>query len=189
MVASGYEIDEILGEVFVDGQVFPSQPSQQSPPVPTCGDDMNKSLEMFSDSDCVMLEPHHDNIQGHKGKDLEILKNLYQEEEEDLSANLLDGHSQASEDSETEILKLEDIEKQFMIKFKDAYKDIKIKLNNSDKKNSVAKRQINKLNSAINKLKKQVELYEKQCSLESKKRTMLLLKCADQCMEIFLAKL
>ncbi|KAK4882523.1 hypothetical protein RN001_005842 [Aquatica leii] len=77
---------------------------------------MNKSLEIFSDSDCVMLEPHHDNIQGqHKGKDLEMLKNLYQEEEEDFSANLLDGHSQASEDSETEILKLEDIEKKFSL--------------------------------------------------------------------------
>ncbi|KAK4882443.1 hypothetical protein RN001_005762 [Aquatica leii] len=47
------KLDMIIEEAFVDGQVFPSSPS---PPPPTCGDDANKSQEIFSDSDCVMQQ-------------------------------------------------------------------------------------------------------------------------------------
>ncbi|KAK4882368.1 hypothetical protein RN001_005687 [Aquatica leii] len=102
----------------------------------------------------------------HRGKDVETLKNLYQEEEDDLTSNILDGLSQRSEDVDIEIFKVEDLEKQFIIKLKDAYKNIKLKLSSSDKKCSAIKRQVVKENSEIDKLKKKLEFVEKQYYLE-----------------------
>ncbi|KAK4882514.1 hypothetical protein RN001_005833 [Aquatica leii] len=74
------KLDMIIEEAFVDGQVFPSSPS---PPPPTCGDDANKSQEIFSDSDCVIVMEPHDNHKRHpcREKNLEKLQNHYREEE------------------------------------------------------------------------------------------------------------